>query len=73
MMIQWCTSQTGDTNISTRLVKPTCITDYNKYMGGVDRTDQLRGTLQNPEVVQEGGHPLNAAFNAQQLHCLSKS
>ena len=55
------------------LIKPTCIADFNKYMSGVDRTDQLRGTLQNPQVVQEGGHPLYAAFNAQQLHCLSKS
>ena len=38
-MIQWCTGQTEDTEISARQSQP--VADYNKYMGGVDRTDQL--------------------------------
>ena len=49
--------------------KPRCIADYNKYMGGVDHTDQLMQPYDMarkfPQMVQESGMSFSAACHAK--------
>ena len=57
------------------MTKPTGIADYNKYMGGVDCTDQLLKPYEIPCKTLKWYNKLAilyAAVCSQQLYCVSK-